>query len=150
MARGVLFGLSHDGRLYTIDTATGRAALVGNGAPVALKGQRFGVDFNPVADRIRVGQPVDIRFAAFSHTPQLLVNGEVLSVSADVLQDPQSQQSYFLARVAMTAEAMKALDQHRLVPGLPAEVVFRTGERSLLTYWLHPLTKRLAASMKEE
>lgn len=103
-----------------------------------------------LADRIRVGQPVDIRFAAFSHTPQLLVNGEVLSVSADVLQDPQSQQSYFLARVAMTAEAMKALDQHRLVPGLPAEVVFRTGERSLLTYWLHPLTKRLAASMKEE
>jgi protease secretion system membrane fusion protein len=25
-----------------------------------------------------------------------------------------------------------------------------TGERSLLTYLVHPLTKRLAASMKEE
>jgi predicted nucleic acid-binding protein len=28
--------------------------------------------------------------------------------------------------------------------------VIRTGERSLLTYLLHPLTKRMAASMKEE
>ena len=31
-----------------------------------------------------------------------------------------------------------------------AEVIFKTGERSMLTYLLHPLTKRLAASMKEE
>lgn len=54
VARGVLYGLSDQGRLYTIDTATGRASRVGNGAPVALQGQRFGVDFNPVADRIRV------------------------------------------------------------------------------------------------
>ena len=28
--------------------------------------------------------------------------------------------------------------------------VIRTGERSLLTYLMHPLTKRIAASMKEE
>jgi protease secretion system membrane fusion protein len=33
---------------------------------------------------------------------------------------------------------------------MPVEVVFLTGERSMLTYLLHPLTKRLAASMKEE
>jgi protease secretion system membrane fusion protein len=33
---------------------------------------------------------------------------------------------------------------------MPVEVVFLTGERSLLTYLVHPLTKRLAASMKEE
>ena len=32
----------------------------------------------------------------------------------------------------------------------PVEVVFKTGERSLLTYLLHPLTKRISAAMKEE
>lgn len=103
-----------------------------------------------LADRIRPGQAVDIRFAAFAHTPELLVQGEVLSLSADALQDPQTQQSYFLARVAIPAEGQRALGEHKLVPGLPAEVVFKTGERTLLTYWLHPLTKRLAASMKEQ
>jgi protease secretion system membrane fusion protein len=29
-------------------------------------------------------------------------------------------------------------------------VIFKTGERSMLTYLMHPLTKRLAASMTEE
>ena len=96
------------------------------------------------------GQLVDIRFAAFAHTPQLVVQGTVQSVSADVIHDSQNQQSYFLARMTINPEGIQALGDHRLSPGLPAEVVFRTGERSLLTYWLHPLTKRLAASMKEE
>jgi protease secretion system membrane fusion protein len=33
---------------------------------------------------------------------------------------------------------------------MQAEVVIKTGERSMLTYLINPLTKRLAASMKEE
>ena len=55
VARGVLYGVSSQGRVVTIDTATGVARPVGAGmSAVALQGQRFGVDFNPVADRIRV------------------------------------------------------------------------------------------------
>lgn len=54
VARGVLYALSASGRLYTVDTQTAQLTRVGSGAPVALQGQRFGVDFNPVADRIRV------------------------------------------------------------------------------------------------
>lgn len=103
-----------------------------------------------LADRIRVAQPVDVRFTAFSHTPQLLLKGEVVSLSADALFDPATQASYFLARVSLAPDAATVLGSRNLVPGLPAEVVFKTGERSLLTYWLHPLVKRLATSMKEE
>lgn len=103
-----------------------------------------------LADRVRVAQPVDVRFTAFSHSPELLLHGEVLSVSADALHDPATQASYFLARVALAPDAATVLGQRNLVPGLPAEVVFKTGERSLLTYWLHPLIKRMAWSMKEE
>lgn len=54
VARGVLYALGRSGRLYTVDTTSGKASAVGTGAPVALAGQRFGVDFNPVADRLRV------------------------------------------------------------------------------------------------
>jgi hypothetical protein len=54
VARGVLYALSSRGRLYTLDTRTGRLAPVGNGPLVVLQGERFGVDFNPVADRVRV------------------------------------------------------------------------------------------------
>lgn len=54
VARGVLYGLTSAGRLVTIDVATGNAKPVGNASPVSLQGARFGFDFNPVADRIRV------------------------------------------------------------------------------------------------
>ena len=54
VARGVLYALSSGGRLYTLNTGNGQLTPVGEAAPVALKGRRFGVDFNPVADRVRV------------------------------------------------------------------------------------------------
>ncbi len=54
VARGVLYGVSSAGRLVTLDTTTARATPVGSAPAVALQGLRFGVDFNPAADRVRV------------------------------------------------------------------------------------------------
>lgn len=52
-ATGALFGLGSSGRLYTIDPVSG-AATAGPQLSVALSGTSFGVDFNPVPDRLRV------------------------------------------------------------------------------------------------
>jgi protease secretion system membrane fusion protein len=101
-------------------------------------------------DRVHAGLPVDIRFSAFAHSPQLVVEGKVASISGDLIIEGQNVPPYYLARVGVTPEGMQKLGPRQLQPGMPAEVVFRTGERSLLTYLLHPLTKRMAASMKEE
>lgn len=55
VARGVLYGLGRSGQLYTLDTASAALTRVGQPAAAApLQGERFGVDFNPVADRLRV------------------------------------------------------------------------------------------------
>lgn len=101
-------------------------------------------------DRVREGLLADIRFTAFSHSPQLVVEGRVESISQDLLTDPLTQMQYYLARVAVTPGGVQTLAGRRLQPGMPAELVIKTGERSMLTYLLSPLTKRLAASMKEE
>lgn len=101
-------------------------------------------------DKVKADLAVDVRFSGFAHSPQLVVEGRVVSVSADVLQDAQTSAPYYLARVAVTEKGFKQLGQHQLQAGMPVEVIFLTGERSLLTYLLRPLTKRLAASLKEE
>jgi protease secretion system membrane fusion protein len=102
-------------------------------------------------DKVRAGLSTDVRFNAFAHSPQLVVQGRVLSVSGDLLTDPaQPQHSYFLARVQVTPEGMKTLGSRQMQPGMPAEIVIKTGERSMLAYLLQPLIKRMASSMKEE
>jgi protease secretion system membrane fusion protein len=103
-------------------------------------------------DAVQPGLKTDVRFSAFAHSPQLVVEGEVKSVSADLLaeQTPQGVMSFFLARIQLTPEGMKGLGKHQIQPGMPAEVIIRTGERTVLTYLLHPLTRRVASSMKEQ
>jgi hypothetical protein len=54
VALGVLYALSASGRLYTIDTASGALKPVGAAPAATPQGATVGVNFNPVADRIRV------------------------------------------------------------------------------------------------
>jgi hypothetical protein len=53
-----LYGVGNQGGIYTVDPNTAQASLVSrinvNGAPLALSGVSFGVDFNPAADRLRI------------------------------------------------------------------------------------------------
>lgn len=54
-ASGQLFAVGSTSRLYTINTVNGAASPVSNGPfTPALTGTSFGVDFNPVPDRVRV------------------------------------------------------------------------------------------------
>jgi protease secretion system membrane fusion protein len=105
-------------------------------------------------DKIHVGQAADIRFSTFANSPQLLAEGQLKSVSKDLLSKPaatpEGSQSYYLARVKLTDKGVQALQGRQLQPGMPVQVVIKTGERTLWNYLMHPLSKRLAASMKEE
>jgi len=105
-----------------------------------------------VIDKVHAGASVDVRFASFANSPQLVLDGRLVSLSSDVIteQTAMGAMSYYLGRVEITPEGLKELGKRVMQPGMPAEVLIKTGERSLLTYLMHPLTKRLAASMKEE
>ena len=105
-----------------------------------------------VIDRIKVGDVTEVRFSAFANAPQLVVLGRLVSLSADAVTEhlPTGSMSYFLGRVELTPDGKKALGDRVLQPGMSAEVLVKTGERSLLTYLLHPLTKRIASAMTEE
>lgn len=100
-------------------------------------------------DRIRPGSEADIHLQAFVNLPQLVLKGRVVTVSASSLVDPNTRMSYYLARVEVTPEGLAKLAGRSLQPGMPAEVVVKTGERSVLNYLLRPLLKRFAESLKE-
>ncbi len=53
-ATGLLYGLSSNNQIYTIEPSTGVATLVSTLSVSFTSGKLSGVDFNPVADRLRV------------------------------------------------------------------------------------------------
>ncbi|HYT66950.1 MAG TPA: DUF4394 domain-containing protein [Vicinamibacterales bacterium] len=53
-ATQTLYGVGSTSRLYQINTTTGAATQVGTAGSFTLNGTSFGVDFNPVVDRLRV------------------------------------------------------------------------------------------------
>jgi len=100
-------------------------------------------------DRIHAGLPADIRISAFVDRPDLVVDGRVISVSADLVADQPNIPPYYLARITVTPQGVKDLGRRQLQPGMPAEIVIKTGERSLMKYLLAPLIRRLAVSFRE-
>ena len=105
-----------------------------------------------VIDRIKVGDTAEVRFQAFANSPQLVVHGKLVSLSGDAVTEAVGNQvrNYYLARVELTPAGLKALGTRVMQPGMSADVLIKTGERSMLTYLMHPLLKRVAASMTEE
>jgi protease secretion system membrane fusion protein len=100
-------------------------------------------------DTVHAGLPADINLHGFVSLPRLVVPGRVVTVSNSALTDPQTRSSYYLARVEVLPEAREQLQGRVLQPGMPADVVVKTGERTLLNYLLRPLLKRLSQSLKE-
>lgn len=124
--------------------------IVPSGEPLIIDAQ-----IQPhLIDKIRVGQAADVRFSTFANSPQLLAEGKLMMISKDLLTKPAGTldggTTYYLARVSITPKGMQDLKGRQLQPGMPVQVVIKTGERTLFAYLMHPLSKRIAASMKEE
>jgi membrane fusion protein, protease secretion system len=102
-------------------------------------------------DKVRVGMQTDMRFSAFNMITTPVVPGVVRLVGADRLppRPPQFPEEYFLAQVAATDEAFVLLGNQVVVPGMPVEVVIKSGERTFMNYILKPLADRFARAFKE-
>lgn len=100
-------------------------------------------------DQVVIGQPAFITFSAFSQrtTPQL--DGHIVALSPDLIQDPKTGLAFFTARVALDPGQLERLGELKLMPGMPAEVFIRTGERPVITYLLKPLADQIRHTFRE-
>ena len=99
-------------------------------------------------DRIYVGQDAEVRFSVFKDANTIA--GTLVSISADSLEDSKSGVSYFEAKIELKREDMQLLGQYQLMPGMPAEVLVKTGTRTMLSYMLSPLVRAFSTALIEE
>lgn len=137
----------------TVHTVGG---VVGPGTPLldivpASEDLVVEVQISPVdIDRITPGKLADIRFSAFSMATTPVIEGQLSHISADRLINEQTGAAYYLGRVELTEKGRKDLGSLILVPGMPAEVLINTGERTLLNYLVRPATNVFARSLIED
>lgn len=100
-------------------------------------------------DRVSPLYAVEVKFPAFHghRTPVML--GQLKSVSADRLMDETTKQPYYRALVSVSDISVPGEYRARLIAGMPAEVVFVTGSRSVLSYLTKPLADALGRSFRE-
>ncbi|MGU3363141.1 HlyD family type I secretion periplasmic adaptor subunit [Methylobacterium sp. M6A4_1b] len=100
-------------------------------------------------DSIHLDQKAVLRFAAFNQRVTPEIGGMVSRISADVSQDSKTGMSYYTARIRVPDTERDRLGKARLVPGMPVESFIQTGERSVLSYLVKPLTDQIAKAWRE-
>lgn len=106
---------------------------------------------NPIdIDIVHVGLQAQARFTALSQRRTQPVEGIVTALSADRLVDQRSGEDYYLARVEIRDDLEKKLGGAALLPGMQAEVMIVTGERTALEYFLKPLTSSINRAFRED
>jgi len=101
-------------------------------------------------DQVRIGQDTRVRLSAFNQrtTPELA--GKVFRVAADLVKEPQTGQTYYPVGVRVSETELARLKELKLVPGMPAEVFIKTGERTLASYIVKPLLDQMQRAFREE
>lgn len=119
------------------------------------------MDIVPVGDRIIVEARIDpadidvvdagldahVRLTAYNNRNLQPVAARVITVSADSLADPVTGQPYYLARIELTGELA---DRVELYPGMQAEVMVVTGERTLADYLTRPIRDSFNRALRED
>lgn len=89
-------------------------------------------------DEVRTGMRAEIRLTGLNQRVTPIVNGHIVSISADRMVDARSGEAYFEV-MAWLNEAEVAPYSAQLVSGMPALAMYPTTERTALSYLLKPL-----------
>lgn len=101
-------------------------------------------------DVVHSGLAAKVQLSAYSSRRVPRVSGVVRSVSADRLMDETTRQYYYLARIQVDREEIRNISpQVELVPGMPADVLIVTGERTMAEYLFQPFLDALWRSFRE-
>ncbi len=100
-------------------------------------------------DKVQIGQKAALRFSAFDTRTTPEIFGSVSRISADTTTDQRTGYSYYTIRISMHADQRARLGNLKLVPGMPVEAFIQTGDRTVLSYLMKPLSDQVARAFRE-
>lgn len=102
-------------------------------------------------DNVHPGLQAEVKFTAFPGRFMPIIIGEVSSVTkGSIVPNDGKTPPYFLARINVSKGMVPDDVESRLSPGMPADVIISTGERTVADYLTSPLMDAVRKSMREE
>ena len=145
-ASGMVLGLAAHTENGVITPGNPILDIVPQDAELVIEAQVSPMDI----DRVTVGLQAEVRFSAFKQSKTPKMEGKVINISPGRFVDEKTGNPYYLARVELIPESKKKLGDLQLLPGMPAEVLIKTGERTLFQYLAQPVTNFFARSFIED
>ena len=102
-------------------------------------------------DNIKVGEKATVRLTALNQRTTPVLNGQVFYVSADALpvQTQDGTREVYLARVSLPASELARVHNFAVTPGMPAEILIQTAERTFFDYLTKPIRDSMARAFME-
>jgi HlyD family secretion protein len=144
-AAGIVIGVKVNGAGAVVAAGSILAEVVPQSERLALSARVSPLDVQAVA----IGQKATVRFPGLSSRSTPVIVGRVDLVSADSLVDEATKETYYLTRVVIDRAGLDVDVAKLISPGMPADVMISTGERTALDYLVGPLRDTLAKAMRE-
>lgn len=100
-------------------------------------------------NHVQVGLPTEVRLPSFKARSTPMAVGEVLSVAADAQRDEATHQPYYEVKVSVQVAQFPEKIREKLKPGMMADVLIATGERTVMAYLAQPMTDAIRRGMRE-
>lgn len=98
---------------------------------------------------VHPGQRVTVKVETFTYTRYGTVQGEVMSVSRDAIEDPRRGLVYS-SRIRLASDHLQVNGQPvPLMPGMAVSAEIRTSQRTVIGYFLSPLQQHVQESLRE-
>ncbi|HZV98085.1 MAG TPA: HlyD family type I secretion periplasmic adaptor subunit [Methylophilaceae bacterium] len=105
---------------------------------------------NTDVDTVYPGQRAEVQLNAYNQRTTPMVKGEVVYIAGDAVEEPQSGSYYYPAQVKIDKNSLKLIQHVKLEPGMPATAYIKTLDRTMMEYFLSPLTQRMRHTFREE
>lgn len=100
-------------------------------------------------NHVQLGLPTEVRLPSFKARSTPIAVGEVLSISADATRDDATHQPYYEVKVSVQVTQFPEKVREKLKPGMMADVLIATGERTILAYLTQPITDAIRRGMRD-
>lgn len=100
-------------------------------------------------DQVSLGQDAVLRLSAFNRSTTPELKGQVVRLSADLVQDERTGMGFYRAGIKIPHSELTQLQGLTLVPGMPVESMIQTGTRSVISYLLKPISDHAQRAFRE-